>query len=236
MKTTPSCPTPRPRPVAVLFDLDGTLVDTIELLLASVRHAFAERATRRHGGRTPTDAEWIAGIGTPLVEQLRPFAFDDEDVAALVADYRGYQREHHDRLTRCYDGVLDAVRALRQLGHPTAVVTSKSDDVAQRTLAWVGLAPLMDLVVSVGSTTRHKPDPEPVLFALDRLGYAPAEAIFVGDSPHDVRAGNAAGVATVAALWGPFAREVLEGVGPTYVIARIADLLPVVEAFQARVE
>src|SRR5512133_441444 len=193
------------RPIALLFDLDGTLVDTIELLLSSVRHAFAERAARRPGGLAPSDAEWIAGIGTPLRAQLSAYARDDADLAALVDSYRAYQREHHDRLTRCYDGIVDVVRALKARGHPTAIVTSKADDIAHRTLAHVGLAPLMDVVVGVDATTRHKPDPEPVLFALDRLGgYSPTEALFVGDSPHDVRAGNAAGVATVAALWGPF--------------------------------
>ena len=218
-----------PRPVAVLFDLDGTLVDTIELLLASVRHAFAERAARRPDAPAPTDAEWIAGIGTPLAAQLRPWAEDEADVVALMASYRRYQREHHDRLTRCYDGVVNVVRGLRARGHPTAVVTSKADEVAHRTLTHVGLLPLMDLVVGVGATARHKPDPEPVRFALDHLGYAPADALFVGDSPHDVRAGNAAGVATVAALWGPFSRETLEEAGPTYVISRIQELLPIVE-------
>lgn len=222
---------PRPRPVAVLFDLDGTLVDTIELLLESVHHAFAERDARRPGAAAPTDAEWIAGIGTPLAAQLRPWAADEAEVVALMASYREYQREHHDRLTRSYDGVPDVVRALRARGHPTAVVTSKADDVAHRTLAWVGLTPLMDLVVGVGATARHKPDPAPVRFALDHLGYAPADALFVGDSPHDVHAGNAAGVATVAALWGPFSRATLEAARPTYLISSIAELPSLVEDF-----
>jgi pyrophosphatase PpaX len=223
---------PSSRPAAVLFDLDGTLVDTIELLLSSVRHAFAEREARRPGGRAPTDAEWIAGIGTPLAAQLRPFARDDADALALVDSYRAYQREHHDRLTRCYADVVDVVTELRARGHPTAVVTSKADDIAHRTLAHVGLLPLMDLVVGVGATARHKPDPEPVLYALGRLDYAPAEALFVGDSPHDIRAGNAAGVATVAALWGPFSRDVLEAVRPTFTIARITELPGIVERIE----
>lgn len=207
------------RPLAVLFDLDGTLVDTIDLLLASVRHAFRERTER-----VPTEAEWIAGIGTPLVSQLRPFAADDADLALLVEGYREYQREHHDRMTRCYDRAVEVVSALRERGHPTGVVTSKGSEIARRSLAYVGLLPLMDVVVGADSTARHKPDPEPVRFALARLGYPPSAALFVGDSPHDVVAGNSAGVATAAALWGPFSRDVLERARPTHWLEDIAGL------------
>src|ERR1700733_3683043 len=93
--------------LAVLFDLDGTLLDTIELLLNSVRHAFRSRT-----GRVPTTEEWIAGIGTPLASQMRVYATDESDLAALIEDYRDYQRAHHDALTRAYDEVLPTVAAL----------------------------------------------------------------------------------------------------------------------------
>jgi pyrophosphatase PpaX len=219
-----------PRPIAILFDLDGTLVDTIELLLSSVRHAFRGRTER-----VPTEADWVAGIGTPLVAQLRPYALTDDELAGLVEGYRTYQREHHDRLTRCYDGVLDVVTGLRRRRHPLAVVTSKGDDIANRTLAHVGLAPLMDTVVGCDSCSRHKPDPEPVLVALDRIGYRAEEAIFVGDSPHDVASGNAAGVTTVAALWGPFTRAMLDPAGPDHYLERITDLPALVQRIERAV-
>jgi len=228
LSPSPAAEPPRGRPpIAVLFDLDGTLVDTIELLLNSVRHAFRDRA-----GRVPTQAEWVAGIGTPLVTQLRPFAADDADLALLVAGYREYQHEHHDRLTRCYDCVVDVVARLKGDGHPTGVVTSKSDAIAHRSLAHVGLLELMDVVIGADSTTRHKPDPEPVRVALERLDYSPADAIFVGDSPHDIGAGNAAGVVTVAALWGPFDRETLERARPTHLLGDIAELPALVAELQ----
>jgi pyrophosphatase PpaX len=217
---------PVTRPSAVLFDLDGTLVDTIELLLSSVRHAFRDRPVR------PTETEWIAGIGTPLAAQLRPFASDDADLATLVAGYRAYQLEHHDRLTRCYDDVVDVVRRLHDGGHPMVVVTSKSTEIATRSIGWVGLAPYFAEVVGFDVCARAKPDPEPVYVALRRLGYSTDEAIFVGDSPHDMVSGNAAGVATVAALWGPFTRAQLEPSAPTYWLDRIADL----PALVARIE
>jgi pyrophosphatase PpaX len=114
-------------PPAVLFDLDGTLIDTIELLLSYARHTF-EGWHRR----APTQNEWIAGIGTPLVAQLRAYAETEEEVAALLARYRAYQHEHHDRLTRHYDGAPDLLAELRRRGHPLGVVTSKASAIARR--------------------------------------------------------------------------------------------------------
>lgn len=225
-------PTAIGRPIAVLFDLDGTLVDTIQLLLESVRHAFRERAAA--GGVVPTEADWVAGIGTPLVTQLRPYVSGDEELAGLVAGYRAYQGEHHDRMTRCYDRAVEVVASLKRRGHPTAIVTSKADEIARRTLAHVGLLGAMDVIVGADSTTRHKPHPEPVLLALERLGRTPAEAIFIGDSPHDISAGNAAGVVTVAALWGPFDRATLDAARPAHVIADISELPALVAALDGR--
>jgi pyrophosphatase PpaX len=209
---------PSPK-LAVLFDLDGTLLDTIELLLNSVRHAFRDRT-----GRVPTTEEWIAGIGTPLASQLRVYATDEADLTALIEGYRDYQRAHHDELTRAYDDVLATVAALHAEGHRMAVVTSKANDIATRSLAFVGLDRYIEVMVGYDSTTSHKPNPAPVAHALAALGVPPAAAVFVGDSPHDMLAGNAAGVITVGALWGPFSRAALMGAAPRYTLDRIRDL------------
>ncbi len=206
------------RPIAVLLDLDGTLVDTVPLILDSVRHAFQGRE------RCPTDAEWIAGIGTPLRVQLVPFTDGPEDLEAVLARYRVYQRENHDRMTRAYAGAVEAVRALKERGHPIAVVTGKLSEPATRTLGYVGLAPFVDALVGSDSCPRHKPDPEPVLLALERLGRSPREALFLGDSPVDVQAGNAAGVTSVGALWGACTREALLAASPSHLLEDVAAL------------
>ena len=206
-------------PPAVLFDLDGTLIDTIELILSSARHAFEGWPLR-----APTDEEWVRGIGTPLVQQLRGFADNEEQVALLLERYRRYQSEHHDRLTRCYDDVPDVVATLQSRGHPLAIVTSKATPIANQSLAFVGLDRYFPVIVGYDDTARHKPDPEPVHLALGRLGAEPERAVFVGDSPHDVHAGNAAGVLTIAALWGPFDRETLAAAAPDHFIECLADL------------
>ncbi len=215
------------RPSALLFDLDGTLVDSIELILASFRHAFAEVT-----GRVPPDAAWIAGIGTPLAAQLGELAGDDALVAPLTEAYRAFQREHHDLLLREYDGVRETLATLRARGHPTAVVTSKAAEMTQRALRRAELEQLLDEIVDCDRCARHKPDPLPVLLALEMLGYAPAEALFVGDSPHDIAAGNSAGVVTVAALWGPFSREVLEAASPRFLLEDVRELPALVEALE----
>ena len=204
---------------AVLFDLDGTLIDSIELILNSARFAFE--------GRTfgvPSDAEWLSGVGMPLVDMFRRYARDSADVEALLARYREYQMPNHDRLVRAYDGVVETVLGLRAARHPLAVVTSKTEALAQRGIDLVGIGSCFDVVIGCDTTTRHKPHPEPVLVALQRLGREPGEAVFIGDSVHDMAAGNAAGVATIAALWGPFSREILAPSAPRHYLDKITDL------------
>lgn len=215
---------PASRPLALLFDLDGTLADSIELLLASFRHAFATVRVA-----PPSDAQWIAGIGTPLVAQMRSHVLDEGLVEQLVTAYRAHQREHHDRLLREFAGTRETLASLEVRGHPMAVVTSKSTELAHRALQRLGLDAFIDVVIGVDSCARHKPDPEPVLLALRMLGYDAGEALFVGDSPHDIAAGNAAGVTTVGALWGPFTRAQLEAARPDFLIQDIRDVVRIVE-------
>jgi pyrophosphatase PpaX len=205
---------------AILFDLDGTLIDSLELILNSARYAF-EKLQRV----APPDEEWLAGVGIPLFTMFERYARDPADRDALIVAYREYQMANHDRLVRCYDGVVDAVRTLHERGHELGIVTSKSDALAMRGLAHVGLARYMDTIVGCDSSTRHKPDPEPVRIALHRLGRTPDEAIFVGDSIFDMMAGNAAGVRTVAVLWGAARKEEFAPASPSAYISTSSELL-----------
>jgi pyrophosphatase PpaX len=215
------------RHYAVLFDLDGTLIDSIGLLLRSVRHTFEGREDR-----VPTEEEWIAGIGTPLSEQLRPFVESDEDAEELVTRYRTYQRTHHDKMTTAYDGVLDTLEQLNNWGHPMGVVTSKSNEMMERGLRHTGMDVYMKTMIGCDSCSLYKPDPFPVRLALEELGYEAHEAVFVGDSPHDMASGNAAGVTTIAALWGPFTRNQLAPYTPTLYLDRITELPAMIERLQ----
>jgi pyrophosphatase PpaX len=128
-----------------------------------------------------------------------------------------------------FPGVPEALDALTARGVRMAVVTSKLEPSARRSLEFLGLSRHFEAVVGLESTVRHKPDPEPVRHALVRLEAVAGEAVFIGDSPHDVLAGNAAGVATVAALWGPFTRDELAVAHPRAWAARVEDLMGVLE-------
>ena len=203
---------------ALLFDFDGTLADTTGFLLQSMRHAFELLPERR-----PSDADWVAGIGTPLRSQLRQFVAEPE-VEPLYLRYRAFQKQNLAALTRPFPATLEVVQRLRARGHAMAIVTSKSEEIARPSMAAMGL-PEFDALIGADSVARHKPDPLPVLTALEKLGAKASAAAFVGDSPHDIAAGNGAGVCTIAALWGPFSREVLERARPTHLLERL-ELLP----------
>jgi pyrophosphatase PpaX len=207
---------------AVLFDLDGTLADTTELILRCYRHTM-----QVHLGRALPDELWLAGMGTPLREQIKEFARDADEAARMTETYGTYQRAIHDDMVKAFPGAVEVVLALKATGSAVGVVTSRRTSMAQRTLARAGFEGTMDVLVGADDVVKGKPDPEPVLMALERLGLAgeAARTLFVGDSTFDIRAGRGAGTRTAAALWGPFAREVLEAEEPDHFLTRPEELL-----------
>jgi len=213
-----------PRYEAVLFDLDGTLVDTLELILASYRYTM-----EKHLGNVPPDEEWLRTMGTPLMIQLRDFAQTAEQAEAMLQTYLDHNEEHQESLIRSFPGALDAVRAIRAAGYRLGVVTSKLGDNARRELISCGFDGLFDALVSASDVERPKPHPEPVLRGLAAIGAEPAATLLVGDSVYDLQAGRAAGVDTAAALWGPFDRDALAPGAPDYWLEDIAALLELLD-------
>jgi len=195
---------------AVLFDLDGTLIDTIDLIADSFDYAI----NKVLGKKLPRET-LIANIGRPLIEQMR--LFSEVKSEELLEVYNEHNLARHDAAVKPYPEVDELLSALRASHVPMAVVTSKKKALARRGLSLCGLESYMDAVVAVEDTVTHKPEPEPVVLALRLLGVAPERALFIGDSPYDILAGNRADVATVAAFWGPFSRESLLAEKPTYV-------------------
>jgi pyrophosphatase PpaX len=216
-------------PSTVLFDLDGTIADSIELILSSARHAFIG-----FDGRAPSDEEWRMGIGRPLMAVLREYAGGNEDEAQrLFNRYREFQLEHHDRLLRSYPQMTETLGDLAAAGHTMGIVTSKSDWLAQRAVDFLGLSSRFSVLVGCDTCVNHKPHPEPVERALALLRADKASAIYVGDSPHDILCGRAAGVGTVGVTWGAFGREELEASGADLVIDIVTDLPEAVERILA---
>ncbi len=206
---------------AILFDLDGTLADTAALILACYRHTM-----RTHLGAERPDEEWLRWIGTPLREQLRRFARSEAEAAAMLGTYVTYQRGVHDRMARAFPGVMALFDALDASGVRRGLVTSKGRDVGVRTLGCCGLEERFHALVFADDVERGKPDPEPVLLALRRLGAPASERVLlVGDSPHDIEAGRRAGVRTAAVMWGPVPAAALRSARPDFVARRMEDLL-----------
>ncbi len=208
---------------ALLFDLDGTLLDSFGLLLDSMEYAFAGRAV------VPGRDAWSAGIGRPLRAQMREWHVAEHELDAVVGRYRVWQDKHLESGTTLYAGAREAVAWAKTAGVALGVVTSKGRGMTTRSLLHVNLHTVFDVIVTADDTTHHKPHPEPVHHALNALGIPPDRALFVGDSIHDMDAGRAAGTETGAALWGPFSRAVLAPAQPTHWLQTLADVAPVME-------
>ncbi len=215
----------------ILFDLDGTLVDSLELILASFRHTMAT-----HLGRVPPDDEWKKTMGTPLREQLKAFSDDPALREAMFQTYIEHNQAHHERLIRPFPGLGDAVTAVHRAGYRLGVVTSKIREHALRELRSLDLDGLFDGLVSASDVQRPKPDPQPVVLGLQSLELEPDAALLVGDSLYDLQSGRAAGVDTAAALWGPFERSQLEPGAPDYWLEDAGSLLALLDIRPAEVD
>jgi len=204
---------------AVLFDLDGTLLDSVPLILSSYRHVFTE-----HGLPPRTDAEVLAGLGTPLEAMFERWVDDPALVQTLADAYIEHNLAVHDGLVRPFPGVSELVRDLHVAGIPMAIVTSKRRRGTEMGLAALGLADCFSVVVTADDVSRPKPDPEPVQQALEALGVPAASAVFVGDATHDVHAGRAAEVVTIAVTWGAASEAQLVESGPTHLVRDVGAL------------
>lgn len=207
-----------PRWSAVLFDLDGTLVDTIGLILASYDHAI--RTVLGDIDYPPEQAR--AWIGRPLRDGLAETY--PEHALALEEAYRPWNLENSERLTRRYPGIEDMLRAVLDEDIRVGVVTSKRLEPAQAGLRHAGIDGLIDVVASLESTDRHKPDPAPLLHGAARLSTPTGRCAYVGDAVVDVLAATAAGMASIAVTWGAGDRRALADAQPEHVVDDAASL------------
>ena len=204
----------------ILFDNDGTLVDTHDIILASMRHS-----TRAVLGRVIPDDVLMRKVGQPLVVQMRDFTPDEGLQAEILRVYREHNEATHDEKIRAFPGIADALAELERLGFKLGVVTSKRRVLAWRGLEVVGLARYFDCCIGAEDCVRFKPEAEPVERGAAALGLDPSECLYVGDAPFDLQAGKAAGALTAAALWGMFPRDVLACESPDIECASVSDLV-----------
>jgi pyrophosphatase PpaX len=208
---------------AALFDFDGTLVDTTEMIFQSMRHATSSVLGRDDFSRE----ELLANVGQPLPRQME--ILDAGKAELLLEAYRAHHEEHHDALIAEFPGVDEALHRLRTAGVRVIVVTSKRRRSVEMALEkFPGLDLVVDLFVTMEDTTEHKPHPEPLLKGLELAGDVPKDrAVYVGDSPFDVRAAKAAGLRSVAVSWGAFSEDNLREAEPDHLVPDIDAVVDV---------
>ena len=206
-----------PRWSTAVFDLDGTLADTINLIVESYQHAF-----RTVIGRVEDPDVIRSWIGRPLIDAFRDHSPEHAD--ELYATYLQWNTDNTERLIRTYDGVIEVLGDLSAAGVHVGIATSKRRASATQAMDLLGISQHVDVLVAMEDTERHKPDPTPLLLALERMGRSSNAAVYVGDAVVDVLAGKAAGMDTIAVTWGAGLPDVLATVKPTAVVTTADEL------------
>ena len=205
----------------ILFDLDGTLLDTLGDLADAVNAALA-----KHGFSLRTEDEVRSFVGNgigKLIARAVPAGTDEQTVAACLADFRAYYAEHMNVRTKPYEGILDLLAWLRSEGIPVGVVSNKID-FAAKALCGAYFGTLIGAVVGECEGLRRKPAPDTVERALTLLGLSAADCVYVGDSDVDILTAANAGMPCISVDWGFRPREHLLAAGATTICSTVAEL------------
>ncbi|WP_258358488.1 HAD family hydrolase [Moorella sulfitireducens (nom. illeg.)] len=205
----------------VLFDFDGTLVDTTELVIKSFQHTL-----KPYLGRIVNPEEVYPFFGIPLRDGLRAFVpGQPELVEDMIIIYRRFSEEHFDDLVRPCPGVREGLEQLKAAGLKLGIVTSRVRATTLYGLRLFNLEDFFSVVVTMEDVRSHKPDPEPVRRGVELLRLAPDRVAMIGDSPHDILAARAAGVTSVAATWSKIPLERLLAARPHAVVNTMAEFV-----------
>ena len=207
----------------LLFDLDGTLLDTYNIILASMRHTINGIA-----GKSYSEHELMSMVGTPLFDQMLKLGDGGEERAAeLTAIYRQHNDAIHDEGVSVFEGMPAVLEELERRGYRMGIVTSKRHEMAVQGLKVCGLQRFFELVIGSDDWPEHKPQPGPVLHGAELMAAAPESCYYIGDSPFDIQAGNGAGCTTIAVTWGMFNAVELAALSPDYVVNAPSELLEI---------
>lgn len=205
----------------LLFDFDGTLVDTNNLILTSLEHTLQQFFPNRFSRE-----DLLEFIGPPLHESFKKLAPDQlED---MVQTYRKHNHEHHDLLVKEFEGVHETIDLLHSKGFKLGIVTTKIRATVQKGLVLTNLDKFFDVMVALDDVKNAKPDPEPIEKALQQLHAKPEEAIMVGDNHHDILAGKNAGTYTAGVAWSMKGKAYMESYQPDFVLDHMSDLVDIV--------
>ncbi|MGB3260109.1 pyrophosphatase PpaX [Paenisporosarcina sp.] len=206
----------------LLFDFDGTLLDTNELIIQT----FLSVLGKRYPGRF-TKEDVLHFIGPSLKQTFD--SIDETLTEELIKEYRAWNIEMHDQMAVEFDGVADTLRILKARGIKMAIVSTKRQDIIQRGLKLMGVEDIFEVVIALDDVVNPKPDPEPIMLALNRLNASKEEALMIGDNSHDIEGGYNAGVRTAGVAWTAKGEAYLATFNPTYMLQHITDLLEIVD-------
>ncbi|PLR67305.1 MULTISPECIES: pyrophosphatase PpaX [Bacillaceae] len=204
----------------VLFDLDGTLINTNDLIIESFLHTLNLYYPNKYGRE-----DVLPFLGPTLHETF--VKMDPLRVDEMIAVYRKFNHDQHDALVTQFETVYETVQTLHEKGYKLGIVTTKIRQTVNMGLKLTGLDQFFETVVTLDDVEHAKPHPEPVLLALKQLGSLPEEAIMVGDNHHDIDSGKAAGTKTAGVAWTIKGIQHLERFKPDYMLHRMSDLLNV---------
>lgn len=206
-----------PKYQAVVFDLDGTLADTIELILVTFEHAMNK--VLGYAESRETLRPYIGRTLMATFAELNP-----EHASELLQTYRAWQAEHHDEYIKPFPGIVELLEKLGRTETKFGVVTAKMRDMASRGMTAVGISSLIPLLIAGEESKCHKPDPQPLLLGLEKLGVPANQACYIGDAVVDVQAAKAAGMTAIAVTWGSGTVAELTACNPDYLVTDIAEL------------
>jgi pyrophosphatase PpaX len=205
----------------ILFDLDGTLIDTNQMIIDSFKHTY-----KLHLNRELEEKEILQYFGEPLITTLRRYS--PENAEELYNTFIQYNESIHDTSATLCCNIQEALEKLKEMGCVMAVVTSKRSKMAYRGLELFDILKYFTVVVTVDDTVNHKPHPEPILRALEKLGALPAEALMVGDSVFDIKCAHNAGIQAVKVSWGAAMEHQDEEV-PDYMVNDAMEIVEIVK-------
>ncbi|UFT98505.1 pyrophosphatase PpaX [Radiobacillus kanasensis] len=207
----------------ILFDLDGTLIDTNELIIASFQHTLSQHADREYSRE-----EILNFIGPPLKDSFE--LVNPNEVDAMFTTYREHNLANHDDYVVIYPTVADTLKELKEKGLQLGIVTTKINATAWKGLKLTGIDSYFDVLIGLDDVQHAKPHPEPIVKALAKLGASASQTIMVGDNYHDVEAGKNAGTKTAGVAWAVKGRASLEAYKPDFMLEEMKDLLQIVGA------
>lgn len=202
----------------ILFDLDGTLINTIDLILDSFLHTMEKFFPGKYKRE-----DVISFIGPPLSETFHKL--DPDKMEEMTVTYRKYNHAMHDELVKEYEGVYETLETLDEKGYKMAIVTTKKRETAIKGMKLMGIDKFFDVVISLDEVINYKPHPEPLEKALEALGSSPETALMVGDSKHDILGGKNTGTMTAGVAWTIQGKDALQAYEPDIMLETMTELL-----------